>query len=77
MKKAEEYVHQLESSGILMNQQMTFPEYAEQLCKFQDIVCRMIAGSDYSCPIFTFLCVKPREHFISKLIGSGHEDRCP
>ena len=47
MKKAEEYIHQLESSGILMNQQMTFPEYAEQLCKFQDIVCRMIAGSDY------------------------------
>lgn len=47
MKKAEEYIRQLESSGILMNQQMTFPEYAEQLCKFQDIVCRMIAGSDY------------------------------
>lgn len=47
MKNVEEYIRQLESSGILMNQQMTFPEYAEQLCKFQDALCKMIAGPVY------------------------------
>jgi len=47
MKNAEEYVRELESSGALMSQQMTFPEYAEQLCKFQDVVCKVVAGPDY------------------------------
>ena len=47
MKTKMEYLKEMEQSGVLMQRELTFPEYADQLMTFQDIVCKMIAGETY------------------------------
>lgn len=47
MKQAEDFIRELESCNALMNREMTFPEYASQLCEFQNAVCKLVAGPEY------------------------------
>lgn len=47
MKTKMEYIKEMEQDNVLMHRELTFPEYAEQLTEFQDIVCKMITGDAY------------------------------
>ena len=47
MKTKMEYIKEMEQGNVLMHRELTFPEYAEQLTEFQDIVCKMITGDAY------------------------------
>lgn len=47
MKKTEDYIREMEESNILMTNEVTFQEYANELLKFQDLVCKMVARDKY------------------------------
>lgn len=47
MKTKSDYVDELKQGDVMMNNEYTFPEYAEQLKKFQDVVCKMVSGDAY------------------------------
>ena len=47
MKTKMEYIKEMEQNNVLMQRELTFPEYAEQLTEFQNIVCKMITGDSY------------------------------
>ena len=47
MKTAEDYIKEMESCGALLNPNLTFNEYVEQIKVFQDAVCKMITGDAY------------------------------
>lgn len=47
MKTSEQYLREMEDSGILMEKEMTFTEYADDLLAFQDMVTKMIMGAKY------------------------------
>lgn len=46
--KAERLIAEMEKTDILTQKELTFVEYAEQLEKFQEIVCRKIMGEEYA-----------------------------
>ena len=45
--KAEQYVEKMVASNILMEQEMTFVEYVEELIQFQEMVTRTVMGDEY------------------------------
>lgn len=45
--KAKQYVEKMEASNILMEQEMTFVEYVEELIQFQEMVTRTVMGDEY------------------------------
>lgn len=47
MKTAEDFIHALESGNVLMTRELTFNEYADQIARFEDNVCKMVAGDRY------------------------------
>ena len=47
MKKVEDFIQKMESSNVLMKRKYTFKEYESELCQFQSIICKMIAGNKY------------------------------
>lgn len=47
MKTKMDYINEMEKSNVLLQRELSFPEYAEQLITFQDVVCKMIAGDAY------------------------------
>ena len=47
MKRTEDFIREMEESNIMMNKEVTFKEYANELLKFQNLICKMIAGDDY------------------------------
>ena len=47
MKTAQDYINEMESCNALMNPNLTFNEYVEQIKVFQDAVCKMITGDAY------------------------------
>ena len=47
MKTTEDFIVEMENSNILMDNKLTFPEYATQILDFQDMVCKMISGKEY------------------------------
>lgn len=47
MKTAEDFIHQMESSDILMTREHTFNEYVSDLMKFQEMVCKLVTGDAY------------------------------
>ena len=44
MKTANDFIKELEDSGIMTSNECTFKEYVNELKKFQTMVCKMIAG---------------------------------
>lgn len=47
MKTAEDFIREMESSNVMMSCEYTFKDYASEILKFQDTICKMIAGNDY------------------------------
>lgn len=47
MKTTEDFIKEMESSCVLISRQCTFKEYVSDIIKFQDIICKMIAGNNY------------------------------
>jgi len=47
MKTAEDFIHEMESSNILMTCECTFKEYVSEIVQFQSMICKMIAGDAY------------------------------
>lgn len=47
MKTIEEFIKEMESTNILTSRECTFKEYASELLRFQDMICKIIAGDAY------------------------------
>lgn len=47
MKTAEDFIREMESTNVLMSQKFTFNEYVSDIMKFQEIICKMVAGDNY------------------------------
>lgn len=47
MRTAEDFIKEMEGSNCLINREVTFNEYATELCGFQNAVCKMVAGDAY------------------------------
>ena len=47
MKTAEDFIREMENGSVLMSRECTFKEYVSEIIQFQDMICKMIAGSDY------------------------------
>ena len=47
MRTAEDFIHEMERSNILMTRERTFREYVSEITQFQNMICRMIAGDEY------------------------------
>lgn len=47
MKTAEDFIREMESTNVLMSREYTFKEYISDIVKFQDVICKMIAGDNY------------------------------
>lgn len=47
MKRTEDFIKEMESSNILMSRKYTFTEYVSEIKKFEEMVCKMIAGNEY------------------------------
>lgn len=47
MKRAEDFIREMESSNVLMSKEVTFNEYVSELLGFQNVVCKMVAGDAY------------------------------
>lgn len=45
--KAELYIAQMEETDIMMNPEMTFTEYSENLIRFQEMVTKLVMGNEY------------------------------
>ena len=47
MKRAEDFIREMESSNVLMSKEVTFNEYVSELLGFQNVVCKMVVGDAY------------------------------
>lgn len=47
MIKIKDYIHEMESAGVLTAKEYTFHEYVDELLEFQAMLCKMISGDAY------------------------------
>lgn len=47
MKTKEDFLKEMETDNILLSDEYTFQEYAAEIIKFQQMICKLIAGEDY------------------------------
>ena len=40
MKRAEDFIREMENSNVLMSKEVTFNEYVSELLGFQNVVCK-------------------------------------